>query len=457
MSLHVVILAAGQGKRMHSSLPKVLHPVAGKPMLSRVVDTAMALSPEMIHVVIGHGGEQIKSALQGLPVHWVFQSQQLGTGHALMQALEFIPSTAQVLVLSGDVPLISPQTLSALAETAGKIEEKPLVLLVALLADPTGLGRIIRNETGEIIAIVEEKDASAAQRSICEVYTGMCLAYACDLSRWLPVLSSNNAQGEYYLTDIIAMAAAEHKPLMSFEVHDPIEIQGVNNRIQLQQVERAWQRHLAMQLMEQGVTLADAMRIDIRGELHCGLDVYIDVNVVFKGKVVLGDGCKVGPNCELTDVTLGAGSEVFASSVLQSCEVAERCSIGPFARLRTGTVLAANCKIGNFVETKKAVFDEGSKASHLTYLGDVTIGLAVNIGAGTITCNYDGVNKHQTVIEDGVFIGSDTQLVAPVTIGKHATIGAGSTIRKSVPASELTLTESRQKTVYGWTRPQKKD
>ncbi|MFZ4077220.1 MAG: bifunctional UDP-N-acetylglucosamine diphosphorylase/glucosamine-1-phosphate N-acetyltransferase GlmU [Legionellaceae bacterium] len=455
MSLHVVILAAGQGKRMHSALPKVLHPVGGKPMLERVVDAAKALSPEAIHVVIGHQGDDIQAALSGLPVHWVFQSEQLGTGHAVMQALSSIPASSHVLVLSGDVPLIKTQTLKALVQKATDYDNVSLVLLSALLDDPTGLGRLIRDDRGDIVAIVEEKDANEHQRRIAEVYTGTCVARAADFSRWLPALSSNNAQGEYYLTDIIAMAAAESGRIVSFEVPDVLEVQGVNHRIQLQQVERALQLRLADQLMEAGVTLADASRLDVRGELQCGRDVFIDVNVVFKGRVVLGDHVSIGPNCEITDVSIAAGTHVYANSVLEASEIGPECSVGPFARLRPGTVLGARCKLGNFVETKNAVFDVGSKANHLTYLGDVTIGKAVNIGAGTITCNYDGANKHQTVIEDGVFIGSDTQLVAPVTIGQHATIGAGSTIRKSVPAHELTLTESKQKTVQGWIRPKK--
>lgn len=456
MSLHVVILAAGQGTRMHSALPKVLHAVAGKPMLARVVDTALALTPEGIHIVIGHHAEDIKTALDGLPVHWVFQAAQLGTGHAVMQALAGIPPESQILVLSGDVPLIRPDTLHALIQKTKKTEKMPLGLLTAMLADPTGLGRIVRDEKGTVVAIVEEKDANEQQRKIHEIYTGMCLASGADFSRWLPALSSNNAQGEYYLTDIIAMAAREHLPIVTVEAQNVLEIQGVNNRVQLQHVERAFQLQIARQLMTHGATLADASRIDIRGELTCGADVFIDVNVVFKGKVTLADGCFIGPNCELTNVAVGKNTTIYASSVLEGATLGSDCQVGPFARLRPGTILGDHCKIGNFVETKNVVFDEHSKANHLSYLGDATVGKAVNIGAGTITCNYDGANKHHTIIEDGVHIGSDTQLVAPVTIGKNATIGAGSTIRKSVPAGELTLTESKQKTVYGWSRPQKK-
>ena len=454
MSLHIVILAAGQGKRMHSNTPKVLHKLGGLPMLARVVDTARALNPDGIHVIIGHGGKQIQHALPALPVNWIVQDEQLGTGHAVLQALPHIPPTSLVLVLYADVPLIQLATLQAL--TSRCTAEKALALLVADLVDPTGLGRIVRNAQQQICAIVEEKDASAEQQQITEIYSGICCAKASDLARWLPKLNSNNAQGEYYLTEIIVMAVAEQLTIQSLLVNDDMEILGVNNRLQLQQLERVWQLRMASQLMLAGVTLADAARIDVRGELHCGVDVFIDINCIFSGKVVLGDGCTIGANCSLNQVTLGANCEILPNSVLDHCHIGDNCHIGPFARLRPGTELAAECKIGNFVETKNAVFDSGSKASHLSYLGDVTIGKKVNIGAGTITCNYDGVNKHQTVIEDGVFIGSDTQLIAPVTIGENATIGAGSTISKNVPPEELTLTRAKQQTIYGWKRPQKK-
>ena len=459
MSLHIVILAAGQGKRMHSALSKVLHSVGGKSMLAHVVDTAAALHPDGIHVVIGHGGEQIRAALPALPVQWVFQAEQLGTGHAVLQALPFIPSESEVLVLSADVPLIQADLLRALiaeASLEGYGSRAPLALLLACVEDPTGLGRIVRDGAGHIRAIVEEKDAHDEEKKIKEIYSGICCARAEDLSRWLPQLGHANAQGEYYLTEIIAMAVAENKPIHAVQAQDPLTVQGVNNRVQLAQLERAWQARLAIHLMEAGVTLADPARIDIRGEVTCARDVFIDINAVLSGQIILGEGCHIGPNCTLSNVTLGKYCQIKPSSVLEDCVIGDACEIGPFARIRPGTVLAEKCKIGNFVETKNAIFDVGSKASHLSYLGDVTVGKQVNIGAGTITCNYDGVNKHQTVIEDGAFIGSDTQLIAPVTVGKYATIGAGSTIRKSVPAGELTLTESKQKTVYGWVRPQKK-
>ena len=457
MPLHIVILAAGQGKRMHSATPKVLHQVGGTPMLKRVVDTASCLKPDGIHVIVGHGAEHIKQALQGLPVHWVLQKEQLGTGHAVMQALPHIPEASTVLVLSADVPLIKATTLDALLERCRPINGRgvPLCLLLATVNDPTGLGRVVRDEHGQICAIVEEKDASETERKINEIYSGICCAERGDLNRWLPTLTSQNAQGEHYLTDIIAMAVAEERPILSLSATDCMDIQGVNNRLQLQQVERACQTRIASRLMLEGVTLADAARIDVRGELRCGMDVFIDVNTVFSGHVVLGDGCVIGANCNLNEVTLGDNCDILPNSVLDNCHIGDDCHIGPFARLRPGTTLASGCKIGNFVETKKAIFGSNSKASHLSYLGDVTIGKDVNIGAGTITCNYDGVNKHQTVISDGVFIGSDTQLIAPVTVGVNATIGAGSTIYKDVPAGELTLTEARQKTVYGWSRPKK--
>ncbi|MDP1604977.1 MAG: bifunctional UDP-N-acetylglucosamine diphosphorylase/glucosamine-1-phosphate N-acetyltransferase GlmU [Legionella sp.] len=455
MSLQIVILAAGAGKRMFSQKPKVLHTLAGKPMLARVVDVATQLNPDAIHIIYGHGGEQIKKELVNLPVNWVLQEEQLGTGHAVLQALPHIPDSAKVLVLSADVPLIQLGTLRALIDATIK-ESAALSLLLANLDNPTGLGRIVRDEQGHIRAIVEEKDASATQKQIKEIYSGICCAEAGDLGRWLPQLSSHNAQGEYYLTDIIALAVAENKPIVSLAAEDVTEIRGVNNRLQLQQLERIWQQRQAEELLLSGVSIADAARIDIRGKLSAGEDVFIDVNCVFNGDVVLGDNCIIGPNCTLSNVTLGNGSEILANSVLEDSTLGKNCRIGPFARLRPGTELADNCKIGNFVETKNAHFGEGSKASHLSYLGDVTLGKAVNIGAGTITCNYDGVNKHQTLIEDGVFVGSDTQFIAPVKIGANATIGAGSTIRKDVPAGELTLTESKQKTVWGWKRPIKR-
>jgi bifunctional UDP-N-acetylglucosamine pyrophosphorylase/glucosamine-1-phosphate N-acetyltransferase len=459
MSLQIVILAAGAGKRMVSERPKVLHQLAGQSLLARVIATAQQLHPEAIHIIYGHGGERIRQELSHLAVNWVFQEQQLGTGHAVMQALPFIPEDARTLILSADVPLIQYSTLQALVDSIAVETNKlrSLALLLAHLENPTGLGRIVRDSQGAINTIIEEKDATNEQRQIKEIYSGICCAYAADFARWLPQLGNGNAQEEFYLTDIISMAVKEGTPVTSLAAEDIMEIQGVNNRLQLQQLERVWQQRQAEALLLQGVSIADAKRIDIRGEIIVGRDVFIDINCVFIGKVVLGDHCTIGPNCILSNVTLGAFCTISANSDLDDCTLDSHCEIGPFARLRPGTQLSKHCKIGNFVETKKAVFGENTKASHLSYLGDVTIGKDVNIGAGTITCNYDGVNKHQTTIEDGVFIGSDTQLVAPVTIGAYATIGAGSTIRKNVPANELTLTESRQKTLVGWQRPVKKE
>jgi bifunctional UDP-N-acetylglucosamine pyrophosphorylase / glucosamine-1-phosphate N-acetyltransferase len=446
-NLHIIILAAGQGKRMYSDTPKVLHTLGGVPMLTRVVDTAQLLNPDAIHVIYGYNGAHIIQASPHLPVHWIHQAEQLGTGHAVMQALPHIPIDAHVLILSADVPLIQIDTLQQLLKLDG------LALLVARLDEPYGLGRIIRNQDNKVIAIQEEKDASTEEKLICEIYSGMCATSAKNLSQWLPQLSNKNVQCEYYLTDIIRLALTQNIPINTLTAPHAFEILGVNNRTQLHQLERIYQSRAAHQLLEQGVTLADANRFDLRGQLMCGKDVFIDVNCVFTGTVILGDGCRIGPNCTITDTTLGAHCNIQPNSVLEGCQIDAHCHIGPFARLRSGTKLAPHCKVGNFVETKKAQFDEGSKASHLSYLGDVTIGKAVNIGAGTITCNYDGVNKHQTIIEDNAFIGSDTQLIAPITVGKNATIGAGSTLRKNAPPDELTLTESKQKTVYGWKRP----
>lgn len=454
MNLEVIILAAGRGTRMYSSIPKVLHELAGKPMVTRVVEAAMRLSPECIHVVVGHEAHQVQTALSSLPVHWVHQREQLGTGHAVLEAFSYVKPGNLVLVLSADVPLIQSDVLDQLVKRVA-LSNASLSLLVAQVDDPSGLGRIIRNE-GIIQRIVEEKDATDEQRNIKEIYTGVCCAKQDALARWLPRLSPDNAQQEYYLTDIVGFAASEKTPITSFQVEDLWSVQGVNNRLQLQELERVWQKSLAHALMLKGVHIADASRIDIRGELSCEQDVFIDVNTVFIGHVTLQEGCRIGPNCVLKDVHVGKHTVIYANSVLEGCTLGEKNEVGPFARLRTGTILGHHCKIGNFVETKKARFGDHSKASHLSYLGDVSIGQDVNIGAGTITCNYDGVNKHETVIEDGVFIGSDTQLVAPVTIGKNATIGAGSTIRKPVPAGELTVTVSQQKTIVGWSRPTKK-
>lgn len=456
--LHIVILAAGLGKRMYSTLPKVLHQVGGEPMLLRVINTALELEPQQIHVIIGSNGQTIKEALPHLNVNWVEQKLQLGTGHAVLQALPHIPDLATILVLSADVPLITAQSLkSLLIKCDTRATQNPLGLIVTTMDNPFGFGRIVRDAAQKVLSITEEKDASLEQKNIKEIYSGICSANASDFKRWLPKLSNHNAQEEYYLTEIIQFAVLENCPVVTLEVFDSMEIQGVNDRLQLQLVERVFQQRKTEELMRNGTTLADAKRVDIRGNINCGMDVFIDINTVFIGENSLGDNVIIEPNCILSNVTIGKNCTIAANSIIENSTIGDNCTIGPFARLRAGTKLGNHCKIGNFVETKKAVFAEKSKANHLSYLGDVTIGSLVNIGAGTITCNYDGANKHQTVIEDGVHIGSDTQLVAPIVIGENATIGAGSTLRKNAPPGELTLTVSTQKTIYGWNRPQKMD
>ncbi|MCX7090167.1 MAG: bifunctional UDP-N-acetylglucosamine diphosphorylase/glucosamine-1-phosphate N-acetyltransferase GlmU [Legionellales bacterium] len=456
MALHVIILAAGLGQRMHSAVPKVLHTIAGRSMLEHVIATAQALQPENIHVVIGHAADTIQAACQHVSVNWITQTKQLGTGHAVLQALPHIPNNAHILVLYGDVPLLRAETLQNLISVS-QAHAQSLSLLLAKVPKPYGLGRIIRDPQNQITAIIEEKDTNEQQRAITEIYSGICCVSAGHLNRWLPKITPQNAQAEYYFTDIVALAKAEQQTIASFQVSDYQDILGVNDRFQLQQAERIWQQRTAQQLLLSGVGIADAQRIDIRGTLHCEKDVFIDVNNVFIGQVQIGTQSVIEPNCVLTDVTIGARCRIASNCVLEDCHIGDDCQIGPFARIRPGTQLAAHCKIGNFVEAKKAIFGEHSKASHLSYLGDVTIGKDVNIGAGTITCNYDGANKYQTIIEDGVHIGSDTQLIAPVTIGKNATIGAGSTIRSNVPSDELTLTISQQKTIRGWKRKKKLD
>jgi bifunctional UDP-N-acetylglucosamine pyrophosphorylase/glucosamine-1-phosphate N-acetyltransferase len=448
MTLEIVILAAGKGTRMHSSRPKVLHFLAGMPMLQHVIQTALQLEPAKVHVIIGHECDLIKKTLAFLPVHWIMQTEQLGTGHAVQQALPFIAEHSRVLVLSGDVPCIQVETLHKLVQTSGDLN-----LIVATLPNPTGLGRIVRNSSHQIIAIVEEKDADAATRQIKEIYSGICCAAVGLLQRWLPKITTENAQKEYYLTNIIQIAVAEEQPIGSIEVNDVMEIQGVNDRLQLQTIERYYQQKLAQHWLLKGVSIADSARIDIRGYLTAEIDVFIDINVIIEGNVYLSQGSHIGAHCSLKNVTIGRNAIIHPFSLLEDCVIGEHSEVGPFARLRPKTVLAAHCKIGNFVETKKASFGEGSKASHLSYLGDVTIGRQVNIGAGTITCNYDGQEKHHTKIEDGAFIGSDTQLVAPVTVGREATIGAGTTLRKDAPPYALTLTTSVQKTIRAWVRP----
>ncbi|HUO44136.1 MAG TPA: bifunctional UDP-N-acetylglucosamine diphosphorylase/glucosamine-1-phosphate N-acetyltransferase GlmU [Burkholderiales bacterium] len=450
--LNVVILAAGQGKRMHSELPKVLHRLAGAPLLAHVIARARALNPQRICVVYGHGGEQVSQAFAADDLVFVKQELQFGTAHALAQALPHLAPRGTTLVLYGDVPLVQPATLTALtAHRDGR-----LVLLTTLMEDPHGYGRIVRDARGNIKSIVEEKDATPKQRAIREVNSGIMALPSAQLADWLGKISNRNAQKEYYLTDIVALAL---KGKVKIETVMPAacwEIFGVNSKQQLAQVERIYQLREAMRLLDAGVTLADPMRIDVRGELHCGRDVTIDVGCVFEGEVELGSGVEVGAHCVLKDVKVGAGSRIKPFSLIEDAVVGKDCQIGPYARIRPGTELADDVHIGNFVEVKNSHIGDRSKANHLSYIGDASIGRDVNVGAGTITCNYDGANKHRTVIEDDVFIGSDTQLVAPVTVRRGATIGAGSTITGDAPAGELTLSRAAQTTVSGWRRPQKK-
>jgi bifunctional UDP-N-acetylglucosamine pyrophosphorylase / glucosamine-1-phosphate N-acetyltransferase len=450
--LHVVILAAGEGKRMKSSLPKVLQAIAGQPMLAHVVTAARALQPAGIHVVHGHGGDQVQAAFARQPdLHWAEQTRQLGTGHALQQVLPQLPDAAQVLVLYGDVPLVTPATLRRLLDAPAR-----LAVLAAELVDPTGYGRIVRDSEGRVAAIVEQKDASEEQRRIHLVNTGMIAADAVALKRWLGALRNDNAQGEYYLTDVFASAAAEFAAAEIVLIAEPEECEGANDAWQLSQLERAYQRRAVRALCMEGVRFADPARVDIRGTVTAGRDVEIDVDVILEGTVALGDDVRIGPFCRLKDVALAAGTLVRAHCDLEGARSEGAVVIGPFARLRPGTVLADGVHIGNFVETKNTRLGVGSKANHLTYLGDAQVGSGVNIGAGTITCNYDGVNKSTTVIADGAFIGSNTALVAPVTVGRDATIGAGSVITKDAPAGELSIARSRQETLPGWRRPGRK-
>ncbi len=439
---------------MKSALPKVLHAVAGRPMLHHVIGTAKQLGAETIHTVIGHGADQVRAVTPEASVNWVVQEEQLGTGHAVAQALPDLPDEARVLVLYGDVPLTQVTTLQRMV---AELDEQTLGLLTVTMDDPSGYGRIVRDGAGRVTSIVEQKDASADQQAIREVNTGILAVSAKHLKAWLPALSNANAQGEYYLTDIIAMAVEQGMTVQVAQPGDAYEVQGVNNRLQLAELERWYQRREADRLMTEGATLADPARIDVRGELTIGNDLLIDVNVVFEGKVELGSNVSIGPGCVIKDATIADGAEIKANSVIEGAVIGANAQIGPFARLRPGTELAANTKVGNFVETKKAVVGEGSKINHLSYVGDASLGRNVNVGAGTITCNYDGVNKFKTEIGDGVFVGSNTSLVAPVHIAADATIGAGSTITRDVADGELAVARGRQRNVSGWERPKKSD
>jgi bifunctional UDP-N-acetylglucosamine pyrophosphorylase / glucosamine-1-phosphate N-acetyltransferase len=448
--LSVVILAAGEGKRMKSALPKVLQPLAGRPLLKHVIDTARELEPAVIHVVHGHGSEEVRAVLADEPVVWTLQEPRLGTGHALAQALPQIPDSHVVLVLYGDVPLISRGTLARLLAARGA----GVALLTMRLDDPEGYGRIVR-ERGAVRRIIEERDASTAQRAIRECNTGILAAPAGLLRRWLKTLSNDNAQREYYLTDVIGRAVTERVPVTPLPAASATEALGVNDKAQLAELEAAWRARAAHRLMLAGVTLADPARLDVRGEVEHGADVFLDVNVVLEGRVRLGDGVRVGPGCVIRDSELGAHTQVFAYCLIDQTVIGPNCNIGPFARFRPRSALAAGVHIGNFVEVKNAELGADSKANHLAYVGDAHLGARVNIGAGTIIANYDGANKHQTLIEDDVHTGSNSVLVAPITVGAGATIGAGSTVTDSVPAGKLTLARARQSTIEGWHRPVK--
>jgi len=451
MSLDIVILAAGQGTRMRSSLPKVLHPVAGKPMLGHVIDTARTLHPDSIQVVVGHGADLVRQSLQADDLYFVTQAEQLGTGHAVAQAMPEL-SADKVMILYGDVPLIQQTTLERLLNESGP---ECLALLTVRLEDPTGYGRIIRNAQGQVQAFFDKKDATPEKRQIREGNTGILVAPTAYLRDWLGRLSNNNAQGEYYLTDVIAMAVADGLRVTTEQPDSPREVQGANDRIQLAELERHYQQCAARDLMTRGVTLRDPQRIDIRGEIQAGRDILIDINVVLEGCVIIEDDVRIGPNCVIRNSTLRRGSEVKANSHLDGAELGEESDCGPFARLRPGTVLGAKAHVGNFVEIKNARLGLGSKAGHLTYLGDAQIGDNCNIGAGTITCNYDGANKWQTTLGNDVFIGSNNSLVAPVNLGNGATTGAGSTISQDIPDAALGVGRAKQRNIAEWKRPEK--
>jgi len=452
MPLDVIVLAAGLGKRMRSDLPKVLHPLAGRPLLAHVIDAARALAPRKIFVVHGHGADKVRAAFPDSGVDWVLQAEQLGTGHAVLQALPQLSSDANVLILYGDVPLVRPATLKRLVEGA----RGGLAMLTAELADPSGYGRIVRDAAQRVGRIVEQKDATASELALREVNAGFFCLSARRLAPWLSKIGNDNAQKEYYLTDLVALAVADAVPVVAVQAEDHWEVAGVNSMQELAVLERVCQGREARRLLDAGVTLADPARIDVRGALECGRDVSIDVNCVFEGRVSLGDNVRVGPNCVLKNVSIGAGTEVLAFSHLDDAELGERCRVGPFARLRPGARLAEDVHVGNFVEVKASRLGAGSKANHLSYLGDSEVGRRVNVGAGTITCNYDGAAKHRTVIEDDCFIGSDATLVAPVRIARGSYIGAGSTISKDTPPGQLTVARARQVSIPSWKPPRKK-
>ncbi len=450
--VNVVVLAAGKGTRMYSSKPKVLHELGGKALLQHVVDTALSLDATSIHIVVGHGADKIRDNIHSPRTHFVTQEPQLGTGHAVQQALPGLEQDAVALVLYGDVPLIRRETLLALLQG---VDQNSMGVLTARVPDPRGLGRILRNDNNEVVRIVEEKDADESQRSIDEINTGIMAIPVSRLTQWLPRLSANNAQKEYYLTDVVAMAVKDGCEIKTTHC-DPVEASGINNRLQLSEIERYFQFNIARELMLAGVTLKDPARIDVRGNLTTGQDVEIDINNIFIGDVTLGNNVIIGPNCVITNSVIADGSVINANTVIEDSRVGRNCQIGPYARVRPGTELAEEVKLGNFVETKKARVARGSKINHLSYVGDTVMGENVNVGAGTITCNYDGVNKFLTEIGDDVFIGSNTALVAPVKVAARATIGAGSVITKEVMENQLAIARGRQSNIDGWKRPQKK-
>ena len=454
MNLTTIILAAGKGTRMRSQLPKILHSIGHKSLLHHVYDLSVAMENNTIHIVIGHGAELVKKTLADFACLWIEQPQQLGTGHAVQQVSNQIDDNSMVLILYGDVPLLQVETLKKLL---GKINEKTLALLTVNLQNPTGYGRIVRNDLGKVLRIVEEKDATEIEKKITEGNTGILAVQGKALKKWLSQLGNNNAQGEYYLTDIIALAVADGFEIATSSPANEDEVLGVNDKLQLAHLERVYQLQQAQNLMRQGVTLRDPSRFDLRGLLEVGQDVEIDVNVIFEGENRIGNNVKIGANCYIKNATIGDDVIILSNCVIDTAVIGANSRIGPFARLRPETVLATDTHIGNFVEIKKSIIGQGSKVNHLSYIGDSLVGKKVNIGAGTITCNYDGVNKFQTIIEDGAFIGSDTQLVAPVTVGKNATIGAGSTITKDTPDNQLTLSRSKQMSLENWQRPVKKE
>lgn len=453
MNIDVVVLAAGQGTRMKSNKPKVLHGIAGKPMLQHVIDASKALDNSKCHLIVGHGSEQVKSVINEGNLIWVQQTEQLGTGHAVQQALPGLSDESTTLILYGDVPLIKTDTLQRLLEIA---QRGVVALLTVNLDDPTGYGRIVRSADGNVTAIVEHKDARPEQHKINEINTGILALPTALLKRWLPQLSNDNAQGEYYLTDIIGMASQDGVNIDTAQPEDAEEVQGVNNRLQLAELERYYQFQQAKYLMTEGATLADPNRVDVRGDINIGRDIEIDINVVFEGHIVLGDNVSIGPNCVIKNTKIAAGTVIHANSHIDGAVIESQCNIGPYARLRPGTKMAEGAKIGNFVETKKSYIGLGSKVNHLSYIGDAEIGKNVNVGAGTITCNYDGVNKFKTELGDGVFIGSNSSLVAPVNIQAGATVGAGSTITNDISSGQLAVGRGKQRNIDNWQRPLKK-